>query len=88
MAVFEVRHRYRSVRDGRQFGPWQAGDSIELAEADAHWVNRDSPGCLLAASGTVKPADAPVGVGEDAPERQNPAGPNRQHRGGRPRSSS
>jgi hypothetical protein len=88
VAVFEVRHRYRSVRDGQQFGPWQAGDTVELSDADARWVNRDSPGCLLAAGGIVEPADAPIVVGEDGSERQKPAGPNRQHRGGRNRSGS
>jgi hypothetical protein len=69
---YEVRHAYRSTRDGQQFGPWAAGDRIELAEADAEWVNRDSPGCLLAAGGIVEPE----------PERQKPAGRDRQHRGG------
>ncbi len=69
---YEVQHAYRSTRDGQQFGPWAAGDRIELPEADAKWVNRDSPGCLLAAGGIV----------ESEPERQKPASRDRQQRGG------
>lgn len=80
MAVFKVQHAYRSSRDGQQYGPWAEGDRIELEQADAEWVNRDSPGCLLAAGGVVK--GTPEADGDDGPERQKPAGANRQHRGG------
>lgn len=83
---YEVRHAYRSTRDGQQFGPWHAGDAVELSEADADWVNRDSPGCLLAAGGVVEGAAPSSGEGD--PERQKPAGRNRQHRGGANRASS
>lgn len=72
MDAYQVQHRYAAYRDGQQIGPWVEGDKVELSAADAEWVNRDSPGCLLAAGGVVK----------DAPEREKPAGPNRQHRGG------
>lgn len=42
-----VQHAYRSRRDGRDFGPWEEGESVELDnELDAEWVNRDSPGTL------------------------------------------
>jgi len=76
---YEVRHAYRSSRDGQQFGPWRAGEVIELSEADADWVNRDSPGCLLAAGGVVEGAPPPES--EADAERQKPPGRNRQHRG-------
>lgn len=66
MTEFEVLHAYRASRDGRQFGPWKPGDVVELAEDDAAWVNRDSPGCLKAMR--AKPA------GRD---RQHRAGANR-----------
>lgn len=85
MDAYQVQHRYAAFRDGRQIGPWAEGDHVELSAADAEWVNRDSPGCLLAAGGVVK--DAPV-VGEDGPERQKPASRDRQHRGGANRSRS
>jgi len=77
MPRYEVRHAYQASRDGRQFGPWVAGDTVELEAADAEWVDRDSPGCLLAAGGVL-----------EAPARQQPAGADRQHRGGRNRSGS
>jgi hypothetical protein len=79
---YEVQHAYKSFRDGQQFGPWQAGETIELSEADAEWVCRDSPGCLLAAGGTAEAAPAAT------EERQKPAGANRQHRGSRNRGGS
>lgn len=75
---YEVQHAYRSFRDGVQFGPWQSGETVELSEADAEWVCRDSPGCLLAAGGTVEPE----------PERQQPTGRDRQARPGRNRGRS
>ena len=84
MAAFTVQHRYAAFRDGQQVGPWAKGDRVELEQADADWVNRDSPGCLLAAGGIIKSAPADG----DEPERQKPPGPNRQHRGGRNRAGS
>lgn len=80
--MFEVRHRYAAYRDGRQIGPWAEGDRVDIDDADAEWVNRDSPGCLLAASAGPEPA-APA----DEPARQKPAGRDRQHRSGANRGS-
>lgn len=82
---YEVQHRYAAFRDGRQLGPWVEGDRVELSPADAEWVNRDSPGCLLCAGGAVE--DAPI-ADEDEPEREKPAGANRQARPGRNRGRS
>lgn len=79
-AQYKVQHSYHSV--GVQLGPWRAGDVVELEDAVAEWVNRDSPGCLLAASAAPE-ATAPA----DEPVRQKPAGQNRQHRGGANRGS-
>lgn len=80
MPGFEVRHAYRSSRDGQQFGPWLPGDVVELTESDAEWVCRDSPGALL-------PAGAVIEDGEpDAePARAKPPAANRQARPGRNR---
>jgi hypothetical protein len=75
MAQYAVVHAYTAQRDGQRFGPWQAGDVIDLDPADADWVNRDSPGCL-------QPADAAPAEGA---ERQKPASRDRQHRGGQTR---
>lgn len=49
MARYLVVHRYSAVRDGQQLGPWQPGDEVELTEADAAWVCRDSAGVLTLA---------------------------------------
>lgn len=46
MPRYRVNHSYRSFSDGRQFGPYEAGQTVELEDTDAEWVNRDSPGCL------------------------------------------
>lgn len=51
MTAFEVARPYRSWRDGRVFGPWQAGEVVDLDDADADWINRDSPGALAPAGG-------------------------------------
>lgn len=72
MPAYEVKHGYRSRRDGQDYGPWEAGQTVELTEADAEWVNRDSPGCLAEA----EPAKA------DKPERAKQPAADRQHRGG------
>lgn len=71
MARYTTNHAYKSHRDGQQFGPWAAGETVDLDPDDAAWVDRDSPGCLTA------DGDA---------ERQKPAGRDRQHRGGSNRS--
>lgn len=77
MASYAVNHSYTSRRDGQKFGPWSMGELVDLADADAEWVNRDSPGCLTEVGSTI--------VAERGPERQAPATPNRQHKGGRNR---
>lgn len=77
MADYTVVHAYGARRDGRQFGPWQPGEVVDLDPADAEWVLRDSPGAL-------EPADAAPAEGA---ERQKPAGRDRQHRGGANRRS-
>lgn len=46
MPTYTVRHRYGAMRDGQRIGPWTAGMRIELDQADAEWVERDSPGAL------------------------------------------
>ncbi len=46
MPLYTVNHSYRSSRDGRTFGPFVPGTTVELDEADAEWVDRDSPGAL------------------------------------------
>lgn len=45
---YHVQHRYEANRDGRRYGPWQEGETIELAVDDAEWINRDSPDTLAA----------------------------------------
>jgi hypothetical protein len=72
MAKYTVVHAYSARRDGLQFGPWQPDDVVDLEQADAEWILRDSPGSLAPA------ADEPAETGE----RQKLAGRDRQHRGG------
>jgi hypothetical protein len=79
MGRFEVVHAYTAHRDGRQFGPWAPDEFVELDQADADWVNRDSPGCLLAAGGILEDAQGDAAAVEQRPK---PAGRDRQHRGG------
>jgi len=74
MPGYAVNHRYGSKRDGQLFGPWEADTSVDLTEADAEWVNRDSPGTLT-----------PLEPGVEA-DGEAPAAKDRQHRGGRKRS--
>lgn len=80
MARYVVAHSYSSYRDGQKFGPWPAGQVIELAEDDAAWVCRDSPGALT--------SEAVPEVVEELPaERQKPPTRDRQHRASRNRST-
>lgn len=69
MPKYTVNHRYTARRDGITFGPWTAGDTVELTEPDAEWVSRDSEGCLT----EVKPKAVKADDGDGK------AGPNRQH---------
>ena len=78
MPAYLVKHRYSSYRDGQQFGPWAGGETVDLEEADADWVNRDSAGCLELAKPKPEPKPA---------ERQQPKTADRQHRGGSNRGS-
>lgn len=80
MPGYEVAHAYSAWRDGRRFGPWQAGDVVDLEPDDADWVCRDSPGALWLVAETVD--------SEPEPEREKPASPNRQARPGRNRGRS
>jgi hypothetical protein len=73
VAFYVVQHRYSAYRDGRRFGPWEGGETVDLEEVDADWINRDSAGC-------VEPA-RPKAKAEPA-ERQQPKAADRQHRGG------
>ena len=75
MGAYAVNHRYTSYRDGKLFGPFEPGTTVELEEADAEWVNRDSPGCLT----DIAVAAETKGEAEPAKDRQ--------HKGGRKRGS-
>lgn len=100
MPTYELRHNYESYRDGLRFGPWKAGDTVNLEAADAEWVERDSPGTLGNApaaepTGPATPAAAagarPRHSGDpqedetEESERQATKTRDRQHRSGRNR---
>lgn len=72
MSRYELNHAYGSARDGLRFGPWQAGEVVDLDPADAEWIERDSPGALTEVKAKAK-------------EREQPPAADRQHRGGRTR---
>lgn len=78
VARYDVNHPYRSRRDGVDYGPWAAGDTVDLHPDDAEWVNRDSPGCLTEPAAEPEPEPEPV-------KRAQPKAADRQHRGGRNR---
>lgn len=60
---YVVQHNYTAYRDGRLFGPWEAGTEVELDELDAEWVNRDSAGTLV----SVDQADTTDSVPDPEP---------------------
>lgn len=86
MPRYIVQHRYASMRDGDRWGPWDAGQPIDLSEADAAWVNTDSPGCLALPEPEPEPEPPTDEDPEPQPERQQTTTVNRQHRSGRTRS--
>lgn len=74
MPRYTVKHAYAASRDGLQFGPWEKGSEVELDQADAEWVERDSPGALV----EVQPKPAkPARTQAPAQDRQQRGGPNR-----------
>ena len=75
MAEYTFGWAYTARRDGITFGPYEAGQVTELDDADAEWINRDSPGIL----------DQPEP--EPEPERQAEPKPNRQAKPARNRAS-
>lgn len=81
MNRYQVQHAYTAVRDGVRFGPWTSGEEVELADADAQWINRDSPDTLTPAQ-PDKPATGD-GEGEREKEDERAGAPeaNRAHKG-------
>lgn len=53
---YTVKHSYASNRDGKRFGPWVAGDTVDLDPRDGEWILRDSPGALEETSPPKVPA--------------------------------
>lgn len=98
MQQFHVNQAYAASLDGRRIGPWVAGDTVELSEVDAEFVERDAVGTLTpvdehgpeadpdppAEPEQPETADAPEEEPTAEPEQPKPAA-DRQHRGGRRR---
>lgn len=62
MPRYAVTQNYSAERVGHdlvRFGPWAKGDEVEVDEADAEWINADSPGTLKAAPAKSSKAAAP-----------------------------
>lgn len=53
--LYSVQHDYESWDAGTRYGPWMAGDQVEVTEEQAAWLNRTSPGVLK----PTKPPRAP-----------------------------
>lgn len=86
MPRYRFNHRYLSQRDGVQWGPFDAGQEIDLREEDADWLDRDSPGCLSPVV-DAPPAAEPEPESESEPERDAVPARDRMHRGGRRRAA-
>lgn len=68
MPRYTVQHSYKAYRDGRLLGPWEVDTEIEVDEADAEWINRDSPGTLAGLDTEPDPA-----AEEEGPEAEEEA---------------
>lgn len=57
MSTYKVAHRYAAVYRSQPIA-FDEGATVEVDDDTAEWVNRDSPGCLVAAKAKdEKPAD-------------------------------
>ena len=77
MGRYVVQQRYAARGPSDQLGPWRVGTEVDLDDAVAEWVNRDSAGTLVAVEvPDDEPADElpeePVDV---APAEEPPAVP-------------
>lgn len=81
MRRYQVNHSYRSFSDGKLHGPFEAGATVELDDAVAAWVNRDSPGCLTALDDIAAVAEQSTVDADGEPEPAK----DRAHKGGRRR---
>lgn len=71
MARYKVLYSYSSRGPGHEsLGPWTVGAEVELEDAVAEWVNRDSAGTLapvVAAVEVTSPPPPPAEVPNDVP---------------------
>lgn len=63
MPDYRVNHDYQAGA----LGPFKKGQTVDLTEAQAEWVNRDSDGTLSPAKPEAKPEKAPA-VKKQAPK--------------------
>lgn len=79
MAVFRVARNYSAVYQSRPIA-FAEGATVDVDDATAAWVNRDSPGCLVPVdtpaeeptpddTDTEAPADTEAPVEDEAPKR-------------------
>jgi hypothetical protein len=62
MGLYRVNHNYAAASGEKTFGPWDEGVDIEVDDADATWINTDSPDTLTALGapeGAIDGAGAP-----------------------------
>lgn len=46
MSKFQVNHSYRGLLDDHTYVVLEAGSEVDLDDARAEWIERDSPGVL------------------------------------------
>lgn len=85
MSKYKVNHPYTAARDGKRFGPWDAGDEVDIEAADAEWVNRDSPGTLVIPEAKATKQESTKPEPANHHERQQLPVRDRQQRGSRNR---
>jgi hypothetical protein len=70
MPTYRTNHRYRSGT----FPGWDAGVTVDLTDAEAEWVNHDSPGALTLVEPEPEPEPvAPPTAPEPPPTVEPPA---------------
>jgi hypothetical protein len=77
-----VTQRYSARRDGRDFGPYAPGETVELDTDDAEWVNRDAPGTLVDHVDPEPEPEPEPQTKDDKPEAKKATKANRMHTGG------
>lgn len=83
MPRYTIQRSYASAHNTKVYGPWEAGEVIELEQHIAEWVDRDSPGVL--APVVDEPEESETSEPPVAETRQRKPSRDRQYRTGQNR---